>query len=71
VATGKVRWFNDARGYGFIRSEEVDNGERDIFVHYTEIVRNGYKSLEEGQIVEFDVQETPNGLQARYVRPMS
>lgn len=71
MATGKVRWFNDARGYGFIRSEEVDNGERDIFVHYTEIVRNGYKSLEEGQIVEFDVQETPNGLQARYVRPMS
>jgi len=71
VATGKVRWFNDARGYGFIRSEEVDNGERDIFVHYTEIVRNGYRSLEEGQIVEFDVQETPNGLQARYVRPMS
>lgn len=71
MATGKVRWFNDARGYGFIRSEEVDNDERDIFVHYTEIVRNGYKSLEEGQIVEFDVQETPNGLQARYVRPMS
>lgn len=71
MATGKVRWFNDARGYGFIRSEEVDNGERDIFVHYTEIVRNGYRSLEEGQIVEFDVQETPNGLQARYVRPMS
>lgn len=71
MATGKVRWFNDARGYGFIRSEEVDNGERDIFVHYTEIVRNGYRSLEEGQIVEFDVQEPPNGLQARYVRPMS
>ena len=70
MATGKVRWFNDVRGYGFIRSEEVDNGERDIFVHYTEIARNGHRSLEEGQVVEFEVLETPKGLQARCVRLM-
>ena len=70
MAIGKVRWFNDARGYGFIRSEEVDSGKKDIFVHYTEIVRDGYKSLKEGQIVGFDVKQTPNGLRARYVRPM-
>lgn len=58
--SGKVKWFNNEKGYGFI---DHVTGE-DIFVHYSAIKQEGYKSLAEGQTVEFDLIETPKGLQA-------
>ena len=64
MATGKVKWFNDAKGFGFIVR---DNGP-DLFVHHTAIVAEGFRSLAEGQEVEFDVTEGPKGLQATNVR---
>ena len=57
---GKVKWLNNEKGYGFI---DYPEGE-DIFVHYSAIKQDGYKSLSEGQIVEFDLIETAKGLQA-------
>lgn len=70
MAIGKVKWFNDAKGYGFIETETTEVSEKDIFVHYTEISREGYKSLSEGQKVEFELAETPKGLQAKNVSLM-
>ena len=61
--TGTVKWFNASKGYGFI---ERDNGE-DVFVHYSEIAGDGYRSLDEGQRVEFTVAEGQKGLQAQGV----
>lgn len=61
--TGTVRWFSNPKGYGFIEDE---NG-RDLFVHYTAIEGSGFRSLEEGEDVEFAVEETERGLQARDV----
>ena len=58
--SGQVKWFNNEKGYGFI---DYVTGE-DIFVHYSAIKQDGYKSLSEGQRVEFDLIETPKGLQA-------
>ena len=58
--TGQVKWFNNEKGYGFI---DYTTGE-DIFVHYSAIKQDGYKTLSEGQKVEFDLIETPKGLQA-------
>ncbi len=58
--TGKVKWFNNEKGYGFI---EVENLE-DIFVHYSAILKDGYKTLNEGDIVDFKLIETVKGLQA-------
>ena len=60
MAKGKVKWFNNQKGYGFITPE---NGA-DVFVHHTAIQGEGYKSLEEGQAVEFDVTKGPKGDQA-------
>ena len=60
---GTVKWFNNGKGYGFIERESGD----DIFVHYSAITGDGYRSLEEGQRVEFSVEETPKGLQAASV----
>jgi CspA family cold shock protein len=60
---GRVKWFNDNKGYGFI---EQENGP-DVFVHYSAITGEGYKSLTEGQTVEFDVTEGAKGLQAANV----
>ena len=65
MATGKVKWFNDAKGFGFIAR---DDGP-DLFVHHTAIVADGFRSLAEGQQVEFDITEGPKGLQAVNVRP--
>ena len=61
---GNVKWFNNEKGYGFI--DYADN--EDIFVHYSAIRQDGYKTLSEGQRVEFDLIETPKGLQAVNVR---
>lgn len=64
MATGTVKWFNSEKGFGFISQ---DNGA-DVFVHFSAIQMNGYRVLEEGQVVEFEVQEGPKGLQAVDVR---
>ena len=64
MATGKVKWFNDAKGFGFI----VRADGPDLFVHHTAIIAEGFRSLAEGQDVEFDVTEGPKGLQATNVR---
>ena len=61
--TGTVKWFNETKGYGFIEQE----GGKDIFVHYTAIRMDGYRTLKEGQSVEYTVMETPKGLQAAEV----
>jgi CspA family cold shock protein len=61
---GKVKWFNSSKGYGFIESDE---GTKDIFVHYSAIQGKGYKSLTQGEIVEYEITEGPNGPQATKV----
>jgi len=63
MAKGVVKWFNDSKGFGFI---EQDNGE-DVFVHFSAISGDGFKSLAEGDAVTFDVQKGPKGLQAANV----
>jgi cold shock protein len=65
VASGTVKWFNAEKGFGFISQPD---GGADVFVHHTAIQMNGFRSLEEGQAVEFDLQEGPKGLQAVDVR---
>lgn len=67
MATGTVKWFNDAKGFGFITPEE---GGEDIFCHFSAIQSDGFKSLAEGQRVEFEVTRGPKGLQAQNVRPV-
>ena len=64
MATGTVKWFNDAKGFGFIKQ---DTGE-DVFCHHTAIQSAGFRTLSEGQMVEFDVKRGPKGLQAENVR---
>lgn len=68
MATGTVKWFSDAKGYGFIAP---DDGSKDVFVHHTGIDANGYRSLTEGQKVQFDVGQGPKGPQAENVRALS
>ena len=63
--TGVVKWFNPEKGYGFIQSE----GGEDVFVHYSAIRSEGYKTLEEGQRVKFDVEQGQRGPQATNVTP--
>lgn len=63
---GRVKWFNNDKGYGFIENEEVQN--EDIFVHYSSIDQDGYKTLKEGEIVEFTLIETTKGSQAINVK---
>jgi len=66
MATGKVKWFNNAKGYGFILPEW---GGEDLFVHYSTIQMEGYKTLKAGQDVEFEVLEGPKGFHAVNVQP--
>ena len=63
MPTGKVKWFNASKGNGFI---EMDDG-RDVFVHYTAIQVPGFRTLDEGQVVNFEVVDSPKGLQAAHV----
>ena len=67
MATGKVKWFNDKKGFGFI---EADDGGDDLFVHHTEIAAEGFRSLQEGQQVEYEAGQGPKGPQATNVRPL-
>lgn len=60
---GRVKWFNETKGYGFIEQ----SGDKDVFVHYSSIRMEGYRTLREGQEVEFEAIETPKGLQAAEV----
>ena len=68
MATGTVKWFNASKGYGFI---SPGNGGDDVFAHFSAIEMDGYKSLKEGQNVEFDIQDGPKGPQAARIRTLS
>jgi CspA family cold shock protein len=67
MCLGKVKWFNDAKGYGFITHEDG----RDVFVHYSSIEGDGFRSLTQGQDVEYEAEEGPKGLHASAVRKLS
>jgi cold shock CspA family protein len=66
MATGKVKWFNDAKGFGFITP---DDGGEDLFAHFSAIQGSGFKTLKEGQAVSFEVTAGPKGKQAANIRP--
>ncbi len=65
MATGTVKWFNDAKGYGFITP---DDGGEDLFAHFSAIIGHGFKSLKEGQKVQFEVVAGPKGKQASNIQ---
>jgi CspA family cold shock protein len=66
MSTGTVKWFNDAKGFGFITPED---GGKDLFVHFSAIQGGGFKTLKENDKVQFDVTQGPKGAQATNVRP--
>ena len=67
MITGTVKWFNDSKGFGFITPE---NGGKDVFVHHTAIQGNGFKTLTEGQQVQFEVEQGPKGPSAVNLQPV-
>jgi len=67
MATGTVKWFNADKGFGFIAP---DDGSEDVFAHFSAIATSGYRSLDENQKVEFDVDQGQKGLQATNIRPL-
>jgi cold shock protein len=67
MATGTVKWFNDAKGFGFITP---DDGGDDLFAHFSEVKAEGFKSLQEGQKVSFEVKAGPKGKQAANIKPV-
>jgi CspA family cold shock protein len=67
MATGTVKFFNDAKGFGFVTP---DGGGKDLFAHHTEIEVSGFKSLKENQKVEYEVKDTPKGPAATRIRPL-
>lgn len=67
MAQGSVKWFNGEKGFGFIA---MDGGGADVFVHYSAIQADGYRTLEEGQRVEFEIRQGQKGPQAENVRPV-
>jgi len=68
MSTGQVKWFNNAKGFGFILP---DDGGDDLFAHYSSIGMDGYKTLKAGQLVEFEAVEGPKGLHAANIKPLS
>ncbi len=66
MPTGKVKWFNDQKGFGFITPDE---GEKDLFVHQSEIQMDGFRTLKEGQAVQFEIAESDKGPKASNVKP--
>jgi cold shock protein len=67
MATGIVKWFNDSKGFGFITP---DGGGEDLFAHFSAVQSNGFKSLQEGQKVSFEVTQGPKGAQASNIKPV-
>ena len=68
MATGKVKWFNDQKGFGFIQAEDTG---KDVFVHHTVIEGEGYKTLTDGESVEYDAEDSAKGLKATRVRRLA
>jgi CspA family cold shock protein len=66
MATGKIKWFNDQKGFGFITD---DNGGEDVFVHFSSVQMEGFKSLKEGQIVSYEAERSAKGMKATKVVP--
>jgi len=67
MASGTVKWFNETKGFGFITP---DGGGADLFAHFSEVQGNGFKSLQEGQKVSFEVKQGPKGKQAASIKPL-
>ncbi len=68
MAIGTVKWFNNAKGYGFVTP---DNGDQDVFIHFSAIEMDGYKTLKEGQKIQFEINEGPKGLHAAHVQSVA